>query len=63
MADLIDDANLTSSLFLDANIEEVRKRAALIPIGEVGECKKCEEFSLRLVNGNCASCRDKYKLP
>ncbi len=31
--------------------------------GEPGECELCGEWSGRLVNGACAPCRDRYRLP
>lgn len=46
----------------DMHIAAARKRAAEIPKGENGECSICQEYSERLVFGNCAACRDKYKL-
>jgi hypothetical protein len=46
-----------------SDVDRVRTRASLIPNGEPGECDYCGEQSLRLVCGNCARCRDKYKLP
>lgn len=45
------------------SIEAIRKAAAEIPVGEPGECERCGEHVLRLVNNTCARCRDKYKLP
>lgn len=32
-----------------------------IPTGTPGECEMCEEMSPRLINGECARCRDKRK--
>jgi hypothetical protein len=47
-----------------ANAEaEIRRKASVIPAGEPGKCKQCDEERPRLVNGVCAPCRDKYKLP
>lgn len=49
--------------------EEMARQAAIrnnskpLAKGEPGECKKCGEQSLRLVQGACAPCRDRYKLP
>ena len=34
-----------------------------IPEGKPGICDLCGEWSARLIDGACASCRDKYKLP
>ena len=46
-----------------ANIAEICRKAAAIPKGEQGECDKCGEDMPRLINGICAPCRDRYKLP
>lgn len=46
----------------DRRVAEVRKKAELDP-GTPGECELCGEDSPRLINGACARCRDKYKLP
>lgn len=62
MVDFIDDTQ--------ADMEREQERAmklnalavAQIPAGEPGDCDRCGEFSLRLVRGYCAPCRDKYKL-
>ena len=63
MADDADRAQININKLGASDIDKVRTRASLIPVGEPGECKMCEEHSLRLVNGYCAPCRDKYKLP
>ena len=42
-------------------VAAARATAANIPKGEPGECAQCGEDSLRLVEGFCAPCRDKYK--
>ncbi len=41
----------------------IAKAARDIQPGEPGECDLCGEESGRLINGACAPCRDKYKLP
>ncbi len=49
--------------------EEIARNAAIrnnakdIPPGTPGECDLCGEWSGRLINGACAPCRDKRKLP
>ena len=43
--------------------EALRLAAKDMPAGEPGDCDLCGEWSGRLVNGVCAPCRDKYKLP
>ena len=46
----------------DSNIDRIRRQAASIPAGVPGVCDRCDEFSKRLVNGCCATCRDYFKL-
>jgi len=61
----MDDADLTDQREFyaqQARLAEVRRKATMAP-GEPGECQGCGEESPRLVQGNCARCRDKYKLP
>jgi hypothetical protein len=62
MGDVTDDADEHSAPLLDAQIQNIRNRAAKIPPGEPGDCDKCGEYFIRLVNGYCGFCRDKYKL-
>ena len=59
-ADPLDEASNLTEKLIAASIASHRK--PLAP-GEPGECDRCGEESLRLVNGNCARCRDKYGLP
>ncbi len=63
MSDTVDLANDNQDLVLNADVLQRRHLAAQIPIGEPGECNKCGNESKRLVGGNCAPCRDRYKLP
>ena len=44
------------------SINAIRKVAGDIPKGYAGECYRCGEESLRLVDDACAPCRDKYGL-
>lgn len=61
--DLIDRANdRTAELTADREAE-IRRAAAAIPAGEPGDCDRCGLPSPRLVNGACARCRDKFRLP
>lgn len=46
-----------------ANLAEICRKAQAIPKGKPGDCELCGEWSGRLVNGVCAPCRDRYKLP
>lgn len=43
--------------------EAIRKNARELAPGKPGECDLCGEHSMRLVDGACAPCRDKHKLP
>lgn len=63
MPDEIDFANDLAQTMTDAVVRAQREKAASIPAGKPGECDMCGEWSGRLVNGVCAPCRDKYKLP
>lgn len=63
MADEIDVTEERTSKLVEADVAEIRRKAAQIPKGSPGHCNLCGEFSWRLVGGNCAPCRDKHKLP
>ena len=45
---------------IDDHVKEAMRRAAEIPIGEAGECQGCGEHFMRLVDGMCGRCRDKF---
>ena len=62
MADEIDIANERCAVDMDKTISEIRNKAKLDP-GSEGECELCGEWMLRLIGGECAPCRDRYKLP
>lgn len=62
MPDEIDLAQDREQIATDDAIREVQRKAAM-PAGEPGDCDLCGEWSARLVNGACAPCRDRYKLP
>jgi hypothetical protein len=61
--DVIDRANALAEREATAVLAAIRTHVARIPAGSAGECELCGEWSGRLVNGACAPCRDKYKLP
>lgn len=48
---------------VDAEVSRICQQVAKIPVGNPGECDLCGEWSGRLVNGVCAPCRDRHKLP
>lgn len=61
--DVIDQANDKAAALVDAQAAKIRYQAAHMPAGEPGYCRKCGEYSARLVGNACAPCRDFYKLP
>ncbi len=63
MADIADVTADRMEVQEAAGIAEIRRKAAQIPKGEPGECERCGEDMLRLINGVCAPCRDCHKLP
>ena len=63
MPDEIDQRLDRDIIFEEITKQEIARRAAAIPVGEPGECELCGWDSPRLVNGACAPCRDKHKLP
>lgn len=62
MTDEVDIANDRTAIATDKTVHEIRQKAKLVP-GVEGECELCGEWMLRLINGACAPCRDRYKLP
>ena len=62
MTDEVDISNDNIQHDIERRVEEVRRNAELPP-GEPGDCERCGEWSERLVNGVCAPCRDRFKLP
>lgn len=61
--DIIDQANDKAAALVDAQAAEIRYQAQHMPAGEPGYCRKCGDYSARLVGMACAPCRDYYKLP
>lgn len=61
MSDDIDCAQDRQRIETESAIRRVQRRAEIRP-GIAGECSHCGETYLRLVNGACARCRDKYGL-
>ena len=62
----MDDADITGArmeIQEAADLAEIRRKAAAIPVGTPGECDLCGEESEGLVRGVCARCRDLHKLP
>ena len=63
---MADEADVTSERMEvqeAADIAAIRRKAAEIPKGIPGECDLCGEDMPRLINGVCAPCRDRHKLP
>lgn len=61
--DWLDIASEQTAKDTQLSLTAIRDAASKIPVGEAGECERCGEHSLRLVNNTCARCRDKFKLP
>jgi RNA polymerase-binding transcription factor DksA len=62
MTDEVDRAEKDAEFLMDAQVRDIHSKVTKIPAGVPGECDKCGEDSPRLVEGNCARCRDKFKL-
>lgn len=62
MSDVIDQQDERDQVLNDARIKEISSKAELRP-GAPGDCEYCGEWAGRLVDGACAPCRDRYKLP
>ncbi len=61
---MADDADKTQAIVEDSvskKIQEIINRPEYL--GQPGDCELCGEWSGRLVEGVCAPCRDKHKLP
>lgn len=46
-----------------ARADAIREAAKPIPPGNPGDCEICGEWSGRLIQGACAPCREKWRLP
>ncbi len=60
--DDVDIANERAAMATAKAVDDIRKKATLAP-GVEGDCDLCGEWTGRLIEGACAPCRDKYKLP
>ena len=63
MADIADVTGERMEVQEAADIAAIRRKAAEMPKGVPGECERCGEDMPRLINGVCAPCRDRHKLP
>lgn len=63
MADEADKAQERVHLVIESGVQRAARAAGSIPKGSPGICKLCGWDSPRLVNGVCAPCRDKKRLP
>lgn len=61
VGDPLDIAAERTQIAADAQVAAIRARSRIDP-GKPGECDFCGEHSMRLVDGACAPCRDKFKL-
>lgn len=59
MADPVDIGNDRAQQILD---DAIRAARGEIKPGTAGDCDLCGEHSMRLIEGACAPCRDKYHL-
>jgi len=60
MADDVDLLDESAELAKNRAIANAQRVASMIPAGEPGVCRHCEEDSPRLVGGLCAPCRDAF---
>lgn len=63
---MADDADKTAERMEvqeSADIASIRRKVEQMPKGNPGVCDLCGENMPRLVNGVCAPCRDRHKLP
>ena len=63
MVDIADVTGERMEVQEAAYIAEIRRKANEIPKGVPGICDLCGEDMPRLINGVCAPCRDRHKLP
>ena len=63
MADEVDQTADRIENEVSFTVGELCRKAAAIPAGHPGECDFCGEDMPRLINGVCAPCRDRHKLP
>lgn len=63
MSDEVDTANDHIEREEAAALKAVQAKRLAQPVGSPGDCDLCGEYMVRLVNGACGFCRDKYKLP
>ena len=62
MPDILDEADAIIEKHNEIALKNIRHAASQMPKGTKGDCDLCGEWSVRLVDGACAPCRDKYKL-
>lgn len=64
MADEADQtAERMEAPIIEADVAYIRQKATEMPKGVPDECERCGEDMPRLINGVCAPCRDRHKLP
>ena len=63
MADIADVTGERMEVQEASDIAEIRGKANEIQKGVPGICDLCGEDMPRLINGVCATCRDRHKLP
>lgn len=60
--DEIDLAQDRERIATEAAVRQIQNKEGM-PKGKPGDCELCGEWSARLVEGVCAPCRDRFKLP
>lgn len=61
MSDEFDEAQELEQKYREAAIRAASGKP--LDPGVPGDCELCGEWSGRLIEGACAPCRDRYKLP
>jgi hypothetical protein len=59
----MDEIDLAQEREEIATRDAIRRHSKEIQPGVPGDCEMCGEWSSRLIEGACAPCRDRYKLP
>lgn len=58
----MDDADRTQDR-MESEAELLKPAPYVLPKGKTGDCDLCGEWSGRLIDGACAPCRDRHRLP
>jgi hypothetical protein len=58
----MDEADI-AQVEIEREAERNKRPPYTLPTGSAGDCELCGEWSGRLVNGACAPCRERHRLP